>query len=333
MYKPDENYRKVLFFLFLILLSADGLFSASLKKNTGLEAENLKGKVKKYTAIHYQSINGKFTIQDKNIKLFDQDGLILEDEYYKSSNILIKAFKHKYDKTNRVEYIDNNLVYLKSGFESRISYDDAGRIKMTQSGNGITEYFYDANGNETNCLTYRNNELIEETGKKYDAAGHIMEETVVNGKDVSRKVQYVYDKKGLLQSKIEYNFNKSRIYFDYQYDTNGYLSAETVKVYHAGSPVPDRITTSSYNFDERGNEVEKILTVIRTVKRYDKDNHLKQKITLSGDETEKPGTAIEKEIYQYDKEGNMIKIIKYILPAGGKKLRLNEIVEYRIEYY
>jgi hypothetical protein len=281
--------------LFCLLLSSS---AQAPKKQSDLESDNVKGKVKQITQKYYEAeekegrdtIGQQYESTDRNFVInYNEKGYITWATFYKTRSTLDYRYTFKYDNAgNRIEETwfdsDNALDY-------RITrkFSNMGHLlelkRYTDTTATYTEkYVYepDPSGNPVKTSLYDENDvLITMTTSIYDGYGNRIEDDNFDGKGKSMgKVLYTYDSRRLKTSEDAYSADGNIMTKKkFQYEFRGKLSQQQ-------------------NFDNNGKLVEKNVFVFND----------------KGDENEwtnfdRTGFVVYKYTYtyEYDAQGNWIK--------------------------
>lgn len=237
----------------------------------------------------------------KGIK-YDEEGNVIEQcewEYDEEGNVSMERKYSYLEDCNPAGYCeyDGSGNLLK---EAKYIYTDFGKIDKFQeyapNGNMIKELSHDGEGNITIWTEW-----------EYDAAGNIVKiVSCAPDGTVGGWIEYAYDNNGRRIKDVLYNGSG---YIDtwkeWQYDSQGNMTKE--ERYNNDGIL---IEWDTYKYDERGNCLEKIYyNIDGTVAEwyswaYDKDgNRIKETIHhLDG--------SLDMR-YEYDAEGNQIRVIDY----------------------
>ena len=342
--------------------------TSNLLENDLKEAE-LKGKVKSIKTIEYKAVE-KFgeLVKDKcektTLRLYNQEGNILEKREYFSDGSLYYKFICSYDtkgklidKTYKDDKYSRKIKYTYDKNENMIeksTYDENGDIL------GKAEFSYDKNGNMIES-SLSGLEGREKAKYSYDKNGNKIEKNSYdeNG-ELSGRVKYSYDSKGIIIEISEYGPAGKLFYrIKYRYDPSGNMTEEYTDYGYNEYLGDQSYTYRRYNYDKKGNKIEYSIKmdgseegklsydskgnlIKKSIRGSECDNDYYSEIEYSYD---KKGNMIEKNesgyfgenycektTYCYDKKGNWIQRVMYS-NSGRHSDQRCEITEREIEYY
>lgn len=322
--------------------------TSNLLENDLKKAE-LKGKVKSIKTTEYNAVErfGEL-VKDKSgetsIRIYNQEGMIIERSEYFSNGSLNYKLKYSYDEKGNItdeSYEDKSYsskakyTYDKNGNLIEKSAYDAngdlkGRAKYTYDENGNmiesslygsegsekAKYSYDKKGNKVEGNYYNlDGKFSGKSKTAYDKKGNIIENSYYYGEELSYKTTFSYDKKGnMTAEETQYSYNEELDYQPYNYrryvyDEKGHIIEYSIKI--------EGREEGKLSYDKKGNLIKEIISgsdfyylcdYKEIIYSYDKKGNMIEKSGNYSWESEfdGKGTSWSKTIYSYDNKGNMI---------------------------
>ncbi len=246
-----NNYLNlILVFVFVLFVNGQ---TPSKNIKTDLTQKNLKGKVKSV----YDSICNISKGQDSDFNVheyyFNESGFLIQSHYL-SKGLRVKTSEYKYDKEGKlleVDFMDHNL----NNSTTFIAHDF---------------YIYNEIGQNIEHIQYdEENKLKKHEFYKYDFSGKRIEEfmidpyyepfdsnKIINKYDLSRNLieKLWYNKKGMLEVKYSYTFNKlGNQIEELSTDGNGQVAYHWIGTYDDKHNCTEKI---HYHADGRINLIE-----------------------------------------------------------------------------
>lgn len=304
---------KKLLFVTTFIFSIIVLVSCTqTEQKTDLTKKNLMGKVKQITEKRYL-VDDKFeniendTLVETNVLLYDENGFRSKKDFRGSDDP-----DCKYDeKGNPIEYTYKGWSIHKW----KLKWDDKGRVieesvfdtdgnlkykrtfKYDNNGNNIEREDQTAYTHDTNRFMY--SKYVYKYDNKNNKIGWYREDNIDSS--LSPMETYKYDDNGNILEEKSFSDGVLSAIIKYDYDNNGNL----IEV-KTNSLDRDYSSKATINYDEKGNEIERVETGV-----IDKEP-IKIKNTYK---------------YEFDKNGNWIKKIEY--EDGIAEM----ITKREIEYY
>ena len=331
----------------LLLLISSGCFMFSCtekseKAKNDLSEMKLRGKVKTLTEITHDGVNrsGEFQKgerQSTRIRLFNEDGYLIEDAYFDSFLSLWNKSTYKYDDKGRLTELKRMNNEGEPMSKTTYIYDEKGRIleqirmdyivhsqekeiyKYSEDGKEVEMEFRLFGGLEPTVYTLNviDGKTIKEDSRrminryrkeiyKYDETGNKIEEKhYTSGGNLTTRWLFKYDGSGNLTETEVFDSDDSLIWKNiFKYDLMGNEIERK-----SGYSVSDPEVVKSCRYDKMGNIIEEI-------HKYD--------------------NRFSKTVYSYnkfDEAGNWLTgTISYILTNTGDE-ELHSVFAREIEYY
>lgn len=300
--------------------------SAQNKKQTDLEKDGLKGKVKSISINHYNAID-KFGRISKSIKLnsdsiegdifikYNNDGFKTDlitckksyefDNESKAEKMFIESYNFKYDNQG------NNIETYCYKADKTLNYKEIHLYN--ENGNEIESSSYESDGNLSTkrvCKYDKNGNIIESSSYKSD--GDLSSKLIFKNDEKGNKIELdSYSSDGSLNYKFvyEYDYKGNRIRWE-SYDSDNELYSKTSYSYYLNGNKADELYNSG---DSRYGFFIKYSRY-----KYDDNNNL-----IEYSDTDK-----NVETYSYDNKGNWIEKITYKGEAKIPSIITEQIVEY-----
>lgn len=286
--------------------------SENLKKieQNDIEKHDLKGNVKILEEKNFDATEKfgepvKLKFRDWNILTFDASGNIIEEKSMYENGKICAIKKFKYNNKNKI--IEETFV--------------CGEIS------DIGNYTYDKNGNNIDLTYYSNGKITIKHIKKFDKNNNVIDyrsyqfDGVLDSKTLSK-----FNDNNLEFETEEYSFNGTSCVFTgkktKEYDENGNLTEEK-NLDKKGNLE----SINKYVYDEKHNEIEKILSIDNTIKKHtrtlDKFGNCVEGMEYLNDILKTKFTNN----FRYDEKGNWNQRIHRNSDI------VNSITDRKIEYY
>lgn len=302
--------KKVFYIIFItIFFSCNNQESLKKIEKNDVEKDGLIGKVKileekNYIATEKFGKPIKLKLQDWRITTFNILGNIIEEKTLYDDGEIYSI--------RRIKYYENNIIentFVCGGISD------------------INKYIYDKNGNNIEFTYYQNGEISVKQINKFDNNNNLIDHRL-----------YQYD--GILKDKTLSKFNDYNLEIESEeYSFNGtscvLASKKTMEYDNNGNLIEEKNYDEKgnlkfiykYVYDEKNNEIEKILTKDNTI---EKNTRILDKFNNSINGFEYLNNKLKSNFtnkYKYDKKGNWIQRIHFNNDIA------NRIDEKHIEYY
>jgi hypothetical protein len=273
-----------------------------------LDKMDLNGKVKSLTQIIYDADDQSGEIQKKrmlsrSVYLFNEQGNIVEENYFKPDGSQKSKSTYKYNKKGQI--IENLFLKDEGNLVYKVSYEYNTKWQMVKM----------------NHLNYEANSEHSETCK-YDKKGNEIERNSYWSDGSLGMIALSLEQDGTIKKEFQKPYGSQANKFLFKYDDKG-NRIEEANYRPDGSLDAKRIS----KFDEKGNKIETEVynsggkMIFRSVYKYDEKGH------LIGHNDGESDAAMEI-VYdkKYDEKGNIIEEIK---ESDQRKLR----VSYKYDSY
>ena len=270
---------KKIIIILISLLTIIGCVGQESYKETDLQKQELKGKIKSQTKTTYRykttEKSGKIQKEEQQSKLvsyFNKDGNFTERIFYDKEKGTIRQ-EFSYDEKGNLIEIKGYEANGTLGTKITYKYDQKdNRIEENTYSEGVLQqkntYKYDQDNREIevirNVFAFWNGGVKLRQVNEYDTKGKKIEErNFSNNNELTSKALFSYDEKGNLIEEYFVNLtdkepSKKNTYV---YDNNDNKIEEKKCVYQNLSENIDRkvckfYVTNYYKYDEKGNKIE-----------------------------------------------------------------------------
>ncbi|MCR5203525.1 MAG: hypothetical protein K6E47_00535 [Lachnospiraceae bacterium] len=210
--------------------------------------ETVSGNTIIWKCTRYNSVNLEVSKKKKVKKLVFADWKETDPQYTVRKGAKIKSIEFEgdgytssYDSKNRTitltgkdPYIDSEMVNIKT-----YSFDKSGRcieVRWTNSENEydfLDTYEYDKNGNNVYYESKSRGSRYLTIKYEYNSKNVLLKQIGDEGTDKELTIEYLYDKKGNLETKCYYDaYDSVEDTIEYSYDDKGRLSEEFSTAFH-----------------------------------------------------------------------------------------------------
>ncbi len=234
-----------------------------IQAKTGWEIEGLKGKVKEYTISNYNITKDDDSaitnLYQVIIYKYDNNGIMLEKDVptnsdpYQNPTSDIEIYLYRYD---------NNGNYVMKGIFVMMNSDPDSEGLMTQK----YVYQYDKKGNMIERDLITGDHTVSISNEVWYTSGSWQ---------INQKIQNVYDNKGFLIERYQYNSQNIVIYtYKYKNDTKGNkIEVDVFSPYGMANKY-------MYKYDNHGNNIEEDYCdsngnlISQYLNKYDKNDNI-----------------------------------------------------------